>query len=306
MKPSQYRENMANQENKSSVDKRNNIIVIVLAVLLVVVGVLFFLQRKNNQQMVQQLNVEKDSIKSELSRMVVAYDSLHTENDTLNTNIELAQTKVQNLLTEVEQLKKASYAQISNYRDEVNTLRGIMRNYIVQIDSLNQRNKILMAENKQVKQQYTEVKSQNQQLEEQKKKLEQKVSLAAQLEALNLEATGINRKGKDTPKSNKIEKIKVSFTLSKNVTAKRGSKDIYIRIQRPDQLLLVKSKDNVFRFEDLKIPYSAMRTVEYEGAELPVNIFWDNTEEPQLMEGVYTVDVFTDGNNIGTTTFDVK
>ncbi|PSK84531.1 MULTISPECIES: hypothetical protein [Prolixibacter] len=297
---------MANQENKSSADKRNNIIVIVLAVLLVVVGVLFFFQRRNNQQMVQQLNVEKDSIQAELSRMVVSYDSLHTENDTLSTHIDMARTRVQNLLTEIEQLKKASYSQISNYRDEVNTLRGIMRNYIVQIDSLNTRNKILMAENKQVKQQYTEVQTQNKQLEEQKKKLQQKVSLAAQLDALNLTATGINRKGNDTPKSRKIEKIKVSFTLSKNVTAKRGSKNIYVRIQRPDQLLLVKSKDNVFKFEDLKIPYSAMRTVEYEGAQLPVNIYWDNTDEPQLMDGTYTVDVFADGFNIGTTTFEVK
>ena len=67
-----------------------------------------------------------------------------------------------------------------------------------------------------------------------------------------------------------------------------------------------KSPDNLFQFEDLKIQYSAMREVVYEGQEFPVAIFWDNSNEPQLMEGEYTVDLFADGNNIGTTTFTLQ
>ncbi len=75
---------------------------------------------------------------------------------------------------------------------------------------------------------------------------------------------------------------------------------------RPDQLLLTKSPDNVFQFEDLKIPYSAMREITYEGLELPVAIYWDNTDEPELMTGKYEVDLFADGNEIGETTFELK
>ena len=59
-------------------------------------------------------------------------------------------------------------------------------------------------------------------------------------------------------KSGRIEKVKIDFTLSKNLTAKRGPKNIYVRIQRPDQILLMKSEKDLFRFEDMKIPYSAM------------------------------------------------
>jgi len=75
---------------------------------------------------------------------------------------------------------------------------------------------------------------------------------------------------------------------------------------RPDQLLMSKSEDNLFQFEDLKIQYSAMREVVYEGHDLPVAIFWDNTNEPELMTGKYTVDLFADGRNIGTTTFELR
>ena len=56
----------------------------------------------------------------------------------------------------------------------------------------------------------------------------------------------------------------------------------------------------------MKIPYSAMREVEYEGNELPVSIYWDNSRESPLIPGKYTVDVFADGRNIGATSFDVK
>lgn len=297
---------MAIQEKKEHVGRRNNIIVVVLSVLLIVVVGLFFMQRKEHQSLVEMMNSEKDSIQMELSGMVLGYDSLQTENDTLNLNIELAQTRVKDLLLEVNQVKKASYTQIAQYRKEVTTMRTIMRNYIVQIDSLNQRNLQLMAENRQVKQQFSEAQDVNKQLAEEKERLEQKVSLAAQLEAYDLSAVCVNKKGKETSRSSKAEKIKVSMVLSKNVTAKRGLKKIYVRIQQPNEVVLLKSTDNLFQFEDLRIPYSAMREVEYEGLELPINIFWDNANEAPLVKGIYTVDIFADGNNIGTTRLEVK
>ena len=301
----------ANEKKKFSLGKtekerRNNLIVIFLSVLLVAVVVLFFVQRSENQQIMFSLNAEKDSIQSELSNMVVSYDSLKTNNDTINSKLFVAQTKVKDLMLEVSQVKKASYAQIDRYRDEVSSLRKIMRNYIVQVDSLNRRNQQLMAENEQVKQNYADVETKNKQLQKEKEKLSQRVEKAARLEAVNLRAFGINSRGNEVNNSRKADKIQVSFTLSKNITAKRGEKEIYVRIQRPDQILLIKSKSNLFHFEDLRIPYSAMRVVTYEGNELPVNIYWDNSGEEPLVEGEYTVDIFADGNNIGTTTFSFK
>ena len=297
---------MENQKVNSSKDKRNNLIVIILSVLLIALACLFFWQRNTYQTDAALIRTEKDSIASELSRMVTGYNSIRSENDSLNQTINSAQTKVKDLLNEVEQVKNASYQQITKYRQEVTTLRDIMRDYIVQIDSLNQKNQRLMTENINVKQEVTEAKSVNQQLTEEKKKLEQTVTLAAQLEASDLRASGITAKGKEQVKSSKIEKVKIDFTLSKNQTAKRGAKNIYVRIQRPDQILLMKSEKDIFKFEDMKIPFSVMREVEYEGNDVPVSIYWDNTNESPLIPGNYTVDVFADERNIGTTTFEVK
>lgn len=297
---------MNDKTQSNSINRRNNIIVIILSVLLVIAIALFLWQRDQHKSVITEINAEKDSISVELSMMVMEYDSLKSETDTLNIDLNVAQTKVKNLLTEIELVKKTSFRQISQYRKEVTSLRKIMRNYIVQIDSLNNRNRQLMAENIEVKKQVSEAKNINLQLQEEKKKLEQKVTLASQLEALNLTAGGINKKGKDTPKATKIQKIKVSFSLSKNITARRGAKSIYVRIQQPNEIVMVKSEKDLFRFEDLKISYSASREVEYEGKELPVNIYWDNINKPLLPKGIYTVDVFADERNIGTTKFQVK
>jgi len=287
-------------------DRRNNIIVIILSVLLLILIFLYFFQRMEHRSMVGEITAEKDSIQFELNQMVTSYDSLRTDNDTLNEQLFAAQSKVKDLLLEVEQTKRVSYEKITRYQKEVTTLRGIMRNYIVQIDSLNRRNQQLMAENLEVKEQVKQVESQNVQLSQEKKRLEQNLQRAATLECVGLLAEALNNRSKETKFANRTEMIRVSFTLSKNVTAKRGAKNIYVRIMRPDQLLLSKSPNDVFPFEDLKIPFSAMREVNYEGNELPVNIFWDNKGAAPLMAGKYTIDIFADGNNIGTTTLELR
>lgn len=294
------------KKKQPAVLQRNNIIVIVLSLILVVVVVLFLLQRREHNVILNEIQTEKDSIQVELNEIVSSYDSLNTENDTINEQLMVAQTKVRDLLIEVEQTKKVSFDKISGYQKQVTTLRGIMRDFVVQIDSLNRRNEELMAENLEVKEQFKQVESENVQLTEEKGRLEQNLQRAAMLEARELIAEPLNSRSKATKFAKRTEKIRIYFVLSKNITAKRGAKNIYARIMRPDQLLMIKSPDDLFQFEDLKIQYSAMREVNYEGLELPVAIFWDNTNDPQLMAGVYTVDIFGDGNNIGTTTFEIK
>ena len=134
-------------------ERRNNIIVIILGVILIAVVALFVIQRSDYRKIIFEINSQKNSIEKELSQMIVGYDSLETENESLNNELMSAQTKVKDLLVEVEQTKRVSVEKITRYQTEITSLRAIMRNYIVQVDSLNQRNKELMAENQEVKEQ---------------------------------------------------------------------------------------------------------------------------------------------------------
>ncbi len=287
-------------------DLRNNIIVIALSVLLVTVLVLYFLQGREHGRVMGEITMEKDSIQLQLSQISASYDSMTTENDTLNEQLFVAQAKVKDLLLEVEQTKKVSISKINDYQKQVTTLRGIMRDFVVQIDSLNRKNEELMAENLQVKQQYQQVEQKNQQLNQEKEKLQQNLKVAAKLEARELLVETLNSRDKVTKFAKRTEKIRIYFVLGQNQATPRGAKSIYARIMRPDQLLMSKSASDLFQFEDLKIQYSAVRDVVYEGKDLPVAIFWDNTSEPELMTGTYTINLFADGNEIGETTFEIQ
>ncbi len=293
-------------QNIKAKERRNNIIVIALSVILVTLAVLYFMKDREHRAIVSELNVEKDSIQVELSDLVYRYDSLATENDTISEELFVAQAKVKNLLTEIEQTKKLSLGQINSYQNQVTTLRGIMRDFVVQIDSLNRRNQELLAENQEVKEQYKQVETEKLQLTQEKQALEKNLQRAAVLQVRELMAEALNSRSKDTRFANRADQLRVYFVLAENVSARRGSKNIYVRIMRPDQLLMSKSENNVFQFEDLNIQYSAMREVVYEGHDLPVAIFWDNTGETDFMPGKYTIDLFADGHNIGTTSLELR
>lgn len=295
---------MADQ-SKNKFDFKS-ILVIVLTVVLIAVVVMFVQQRNEHNLIVIQLNSEKDSIKVELTNMLINYDSLKTNNESLNQNLLTTQAEIKDLLVQIEQVKQASYAEVKSYNNKVNTLRGIMKDLYNQIDSLNERNKILYAENQQVKQQITTERTKNEVLVKEKEELTQTVKRAQILDAIDLKVIGLTPKDKESNRASKTQKLMTSFTLSKNLTAVRGAKNIYIRIMKPDQLLLENNEKGTFNFEDLEIPYSAKREINYEGAEIQVNIYWDNSGHDPLIPGTYTIDVFADGYNIGTTTLLLK
>lgn len=286
-------------------EKRNNIIVILLSLLLVGLLVVFLMQRNEYQGIVREISNEKDSIQVQLNSMLVSYDSLQTENEVLNEEIYKAQTKVKDLLVEIEQTKKLSIERISKYQNEVNSLRGIMKDFVAQIDSLNERNKILMAQNIEIKEQVKKAQSQNQQLIADKTKLQQNLEIASQLEVSDISAVALNNRNKDVKVANRTAKFRINFTLARNISAKRGAKNVYIRIMRPDQLLLTKSNDDLFKFENMHIPFSAVREVTYEGNDLPVAIYWED-DEGSFMSGTYSIDIFADGNHLGKTTLTLK
>ncbi|HPB05948.1 MAG TPA: hypothetical protein PKX60_06880, partial [Prolixibacteraceae bacterium] len=96
-----------------------DIVVIFLVIVLAVMVVLYFTKRNEHNKIVSELNAEKDSIKVELSQMLINYDSLKTNNEQLNENLLMTQSEIKNLLVEIEQVKRASVIEVSNYKDKV-------------------------------------------------------------------------------------------------------------------------------------------------------------------------------------------
>ena len=188
-------------------------------------------------------------------------------------------------------------------RKELKTVRAVMRTYIIQIDSLNRINQQLTSENQSVKKKYNEATQQISSLSEEKKTLNEKVTLASQLDATHITVTPTNKRGKKTDRIKRITRLDISFTVVKNITAETGQRTLYVRITKPNQEVLTKSAANTFPYENRNIAYSIKKYIEYTGEEQNVTVYW-NVEE-FLQAGTYRVDIFADGNLIGSQTFDL-
>jgi len=280
-------------------------IILIVVLVIMVVAAIFYIFRQQGQMkgLQQQSELVKEELADNYNELIIDYEGfrMRISNDSLIAQLETEQMKVQRLQEELRTVKATNTTRINELKKELETLRGILRNYVQQLDSLNKENQILTNENRQVTARYNQATQTVSQLTKEKEQLTETVQMASKLNASNITVSGLNDKNRIADQIKKMVKIEIRFVIDKNITAPRGEKTIYIRIMKPDDDVLIKSRSNVFAFENREINYSAKRNIEYEGEEQPVTIYWD--VEEYLPTGTYRVDIFADGNRIGQKTF---
>ena len=270
---------------------------VILAAALIFLVVMYFDQKNKMVEIETVLTQEKDSLANELRLMVHGYDTLKTDNDTLMANLQREKKRIVQLLS----VNASNVQLLKKYRAEIGTMRDIMKGYIVQIDSLNTLNQQLVAENIGIKQQITEVQNSNVELTKAKEELTSKVTVAAVIQAKDINAVTLNKKRKETNRLAVIDKLRICFTLRENPIAAPGEKEVFMRVIRPDSLVITTSPDNLFDFNGNKLVYSASRLVDYMTQDIEMCIFLDNTGD--FIVGTYSVELYLENNIIGRTTF---
>lgn len=291
-------------ESKSK--KFTVLLISIVALLIVGLGVaLYFINRQKVQieEIQEENSLNKQQLEDEYQNLSMMYEGykMNIKNDSLLRQLSNEQAKVQRLLDELKTVKADNKAEIARLNKELASLRKILRSYIAQIDSLNKVTAQLTQEKKEITAKYNETNKTLNEVTKAKEDLTEKVSLASKLDATGINVAATNNKGKVQKKISKAEQLVVNFTISKNITAEPGERTIFVRIMKPDDDVLVKSRSNTFQYENRDINYSMKRIIEYGGEEVPVTLYW-NIEE-YLMAGTYRVDIFADGNRIGSRSF---
>ena len=288
---------------KSKKDKTLLIVIGVLSAILIVLFVFFMIEKKENRENMVAITAEKEELQQELTDLSHHYDHLKTDNDTLNNKLAHEQEKIASLMEKMKEFRNNSYAEINRYKKEIGTLKTVLRSYVVQIDSLNQLNRKLVAENTEVKKQMDWVRDRNKTLEQKTEQLAETLEKASTLSVENFKVYCVNKNDKET-NLRRCFQLKADFSLARNITAKRGPRMIYLRITRPDGQVLAASSKSFFKYQNATLTYSARREIEYEGEKLEIAIFWPN--DGSLEKGEYIADLFSDNQQIGTTKFILK
>jgi hypothetical protein len=291
---------------------RSNTGLLLLVVLLLISNVvmLWMLMERGKeveqtQEQVQAISSEKDNVTHLLENMLASYDTLKTENDQLTTEMEAQKAQIGELL---DRVKRGNY-DLSKAKKEAETLRKIMKGYVATIDSLNQANQLLTAENLTIKQELGEEKAQKDALTTQKQELEGKISKGSVLHTTTINAGALfmrnNGKQVETDRANKAEMVKCCFTLGENRVTNAGDKTLYMRVISPDGTVLpATDSDNRFKFNGVEGEFSARREVNYQNQPVDVCIFWTGTSE--LRTGQYIVEVYEAGALVSKANFNLK
>lgn len=277
----------------------------VLVLLLAGVTTLLVREKEANRDLVQEFELDKEDLESQYSAFSRQYDELKmtVSNDSLSRLLEQEQLKTQRLLEELRTVRSTNAAEIRRLRKELETLRKVMVGYINQIDSLNrltEQQREIIAD---VTKKYNTASRRIDNLSAEKEELNRKVTLASQLDATGITVLATNKRGRKAKRINDIVKLKIDFSISKNITAPTGEKTLYVRITKPDNSVLAKAGTGTFTFENRELDYSIKKYIEYTGEEQAVTVYWD--VEEYLYAGRYRVDVFADGNLIGSQAFEL-
>lgn len=286
--------------------KKNTLLIAtgsLLILLLIGVTILLISEKQTNKELIMEFNLDKEDLENQYTDFAKQYDELKltVSNDSLSVLLEQEQLKTQRLLEELRTVKSSNATEIRRLKKELASLRKVMIGYINQIDSLNR----LTAQQKEiiadVTKKYNAASRQISNLSEEKKNLAKTVTLAAQLDATNISVQATNKRGKTAKKVKDIVKLKINFSIVKNITAETGERTLYVRITKPDNDVLTKSPQNTFPYENRELAYSIKKYIEYNGEEQAVTVYWD--VEEYLYAGTYRVDIFADGTLIGSQSF---
>ena len=276
--------------------------VVAVLIVLALIGVVAWLVMANRDleqekvEMQELARLDKEEMENEYERFTLQYSEMMTQinNDSIIEQLTQEQLRTQQLLEELKRVKDNDAREIARLKKELATVRDVLRSFIRQVDSLNQVNQALVAENTQVKDELAQSNRVNLGLQQERQSLKEQVAIAAQLDATGINLLALNKRDKASKKIKDCKTLQVNFTIARNVTAQTGNRTFYVRIQTPSGSVLTAG---TFPYENKQLEYSMKKVAEYTGEELPLQTYW--TVNEFLEAGDYRVSIFAEGNMIG-------
>ena len=205
------------------------------------------MNNKSNTQTITDLTAEREGLAADLTELVEQYNALIADRDSLNEDLIRERDRILLLIDSVNVLQTDVEA-LRRYRNEVYKLKKENKQLLERADSLVVENNKLYAEKLEVEKQLGEEQVRNEELSEEKRNLEDKVEQGSKLMAYEIISGAVRTSGdveKATDKVKRADKIKTCFVLSKNNIAKKGAKDIYVRLVDPEGMLISKTMEEM-------------------------------------------------------------
>ena len=267
-----------------------------VAVAVLLAGALAYIWYQKSS-LVKELTIEKDELTEQMVALQNDYATLSSDYDDINLQLDSSRLEVQMLIEKITKTEATNRSKIRQYEKELGTLRSIMRNYIVQIDSLNTLNKQLTADAAAARREAAESRRKQEELSKTVESLTGQVAAGAVIKARGLRMEAYNSSDKVTDRSSRVVRLLTTLSLVENDLAPKGPVRVYIRVKGPDGILLTNDTQRTFEFDGEPMICSASREVDYQGSEVELSIYLNDITG--YVKGIYTVDAYTDQARLG-------
>ncbi len=267
-----------------------------IAVAVLLAGALAYIWYQKSS-LVKELTIEKDELTEQMVALQNDYATLSSDYDDINLQLDSSRLEVQMLIEKITKTEATNRSKIRQYEKELGTLRSIMRNYIVQIDSLNTLNKQLTADAAAARREAAESRRKQEELSKTVESLTGQVAAGAVIKARGLRMEAYNSSDKVTDRSSRVVRLLTTLSLVENDLAPKGPVRVYIRVKGPDGILLTNDTQRTFEFDGEPMICSASREVDYQGSEVELSIYLNDITG--YVKGIYTVDAYTDQARLG-------
>jgi len=298
-------------EEQNSTSRKVKIFLSVLTIIVVILIFWLFIQRSQLMTLVKEKETEKTELQHELDSVISEHNKIKISYGALSDSLASKDSIIQ--ANDIE-IRKLLYTQweYNKVRKKLTMLQHIAQGYVRQMDSLYTVNRELQVENERIRQEVKTEQSRNYTLMKDKEELSEKMNQAAFIKAYDVTATAFKLKSggnkeQITDKATRTDRLRICFTIGENPLVQSGKKIVYIRIQRPDNVVVTKSKYDTFLFNGQTLSYSIREDITYQGKSLNLCVNWTkkDTDKP-AMKGRYVVTVFADDKEIGSGNFELK
>ncbi len=315
---------------KKKTDVSKIILVLLVVILLGLNGYQYFLQTKSDKKN-QELTTTVEQKDERITKQEQSLDSLGVELQKRYEEIAELGGDTAALGAQIRQLAEEK-RKISRWAgglgSKIKKLEAIKRNYTLQLQQQDEEliklralTDSLNVENRDLKVTINENKDSINTLSEENDNLNTQVELGRILKAENFKIFAIDKKGKERIQSlNKIKGLKtakilktkyikdlrVEFNLAPNKIALVETKTVYMQLKQPDGNTLydLNSGSGEFKADGQQLYYTMKQDVIYEREGTAVEILYN--QPTTYKSGKYTVNIFCEGEFIGSGSFDVK
>ena len=267
-----------------------------IAVAVLLAGTLAYIWYQKSS-LVKDLTMEKEELTEQMIALQNDYATLSSDYDDINLQLDSSRLEVQMLIEKITQPEATNRSKIRQYEKELGTLRSIMRNYIVQIDSLNTLNKQLTADAAAARREAAESRRKQQELSKEVENHSGQVAAGSVIKARGIMIEAYNASDKVTDRSSRVVRLLTTLSLVENDLAPKGPVRVYIRVKGPDGILLTNDSQRTFEVNGEPMICSASREVDYQGKEVELSIYLNDITG--YVKGIYTVEAYTEQTRLG-------